>query len=566
MSKTIGRSLPIKRCHYSTIYGTMQKKSLLILLILVGAFLRIYGLNWGDGYFFHPDERNIISAVSNISIEEGMLNPLFWAYGAGPIYVIYFFTHIFGFIFHLATVDFSSYMLMGRLLSALASIAIIPFTFMVTKQLFNNHPHSWRFAYLSAVWVTFSPGMIQFAHFVSYEGFLTLEYLAILLSSFAILKTGKRKHYLICGTLIGLSVGTKITSLVLLPLLLIAHYTHLKHNKNTSVKSLVFAPNLWLSLLLAGLTSFIVSPFHILDWGGFMNSLAYESNVANGSLPVFYTQQFIGTIPVWYQLTRIFPYILSISLTLVSFVALFWAWVQIVRRSPTAKDTYPFLLLTISLLTLYLFLHFTMFVKWTRYMIPSIPFLATLGALFLSRLNWRSVQTGIITVTTLWVIGSGLWFMQTYERKDVRVVAAEWVEAHVDSTATIGSEVYDLGILPTNNIYPVSKITLYNIYDSDVLGVPPSPESILTTSDYFMVLSERLYQSRLSNPSLYPQGYQLYQTLFNESGGWTEVARFTNTSIHCAWWSLNCMNNIFPPDETFFVFDHPSVYIFKKSE
>src|SRR4030042_5413900 len=59
---------------------------LLVTIFFFGGFLRFYNLNWDQGHFFHPDERNIAAAVSRISFFD-QLNPKFFAYGRFPIYL-----------------------------------------------------------------------------------------------------------------------------------------------------------------------------------------------------------------------------------------------------------------------------------------------------------------------------------------------------------------------------------------------------------------------------------------------------------------------------------------------
>src|SRR4030065_2401869 len=56
------------------------------VLVLVATFLRFYNLNWDQGHFFHPDERNVDMAVSRI-IFFSQMNPKFFAYGGFSIYL-----------------------------------------------------------------------------------------------------------------------------------------------------------------------------------------------------------------------------------------------------------------------------------------------------------------------------------------------------------------------------------------------------------------------------------------------------------------------------------------------
>jgi len=79
-------------------WGKSLYQALPILLILaVAAALRFWGLNWDDGHWRHPDERQIFFVVEDLawptSLAEALspdspLNPHFFAYGSLPIYLL----------------------------------------------------------------------------------------------------------------------------------------------------------------------------------------------------------------------------------------------------------------------------------------------------------------------------------------------------------------------------------------------------------------------------------------------------------------------------------------------
>ena len=69
----------------------------LVLILLVAASFRLYGLAWDSGYLFHPDERKILLVVSSLNLPASIpdflsadspLNPKFFAYGSFPIYLL----------------------------------------------------------------------------------------------------------------------------------------------------------------------------------------------------------------------------------------------------------------------------------------------------------------------------------------------------------------------------------------------------------------------------------------------------------------------------------------------
>lgn len=63
----------------------MSNKVLFVLqinLIFAAIIFSIYNTNWGNPYYFHPDERNIASSVSQLRYSEQM-NPYY------PMYIVY---------------------------------------------------------------------------------------------------------------------------------------------------------------------------------------------------------------------------------------------------------------------------------------------------------------------------------------------------------------------------------------------------------------------------------------------------------------------------------------------
>lgn len=59
------------------------KRSLIFIVLFLVIITRFIGLNWGNGYFFHPDENNMASAVSRLKPDN--LDPDFYAYGQFPL-------------------------------------------------------------------------------------------------------------------------------------------------------------------------------------------------------------------------------------------------------------------------------------------------------------------------------------------------------------------------------------------------------------------------------------------------------------------------------------------------
>src|SRR5690242_12314379 len=93
----------------------LRKINLLLLIIIVlGFFVRVYDINWDQGYHLHPDERAITLFASPLAFPHSFseflspqspLNTHFFAYGNFPIY----FLKLLGVVGGIISPNFASY-------------------------------------------------------------------------------------------------------------------------------------------------------------------------------------------------------------------------------------------------------------------------------------------------------------------------------------------------------------------------------------------------------------------------------------------------------------------------
>ncbi len=602
--------------------------TLLLTITTIGAFLRFYNLNWDGPYFFHPDERNIARAVTNLNFSKGDFDPNFFAYGSFPIYIVRGIIEIANAtdvaIFGIDD-PFSQAILISRFLSALLSTLLIPLVFFVTLHVLKFRKPKLEIRYwamAAAVLTTFAPGLIQFAHFGTFEIFLTFEYLLALYYTLKVASRGTRRDYLGLSIILGLAVATKIVSLVILPILLLAHWLRVRKENPRGfslgslltrqlllaasstaltfmiffIPSLVDQPSDFL-LLVPSLTSSRPTLNH-LDIQGFLGAMDYEGPVATGKLPVFYTQQFNETIPVVYQLTRVFPYILGLPLTIVSVLAVFWFGFNILRKTlrsviPANARIHAFtsnwipgqarndkIVLILIMPFLYLIPHFAFFVKWTRYMIPVLPLLVILSITFLYRLYNRTSQSWtsiVILITTAVTVLQGLNFFSIYLQPDPRIKAAKWGGNNFSQETKILSEVYDMGIVPWNSQLPAENITLFNFYNLDD-GYREEAElrelnQLVQDSDVIVLPSSRVYATRFRLCEEFTKECRFYSQVFNGTLGFEKVAEFRRKPVvqlpfvyHPFTIDRRRTSSVYLfSDETFTIFDNPAVVVFEKS-
>jgi hypothetical protein len=433
-------------------------------------------------------------------------------------------------------------------------------------------------------------GFLQYSHFGTFETFLTFFYCLALWVALITLQQPQFKWFLLLGLICGLAISTKVVSLYLLALpVLVALLTQpvMQQTSDTPLWKLVILdtsvtralqnPKLWVALLSLVLVFVVTNPFTFLDYGSFRNSIEYENGVATGSLPVFYTRGFLDTTPILYQLQHVLPFISGYLFTLLAGLAIVWLIVTTFRTRDHTKHILFILLLVFGG---YLVFHFLLYVKWTRYMVPALPFLMLSIALVGQHLSqkWRHylIHLGTILLFSLMgieIIVRGMSFFQLYRTEDTRVQAAEWMRTNVPPEKVVLSEHHDPGIIPFNGIFQ-TPISLFNFYEYDT-----HPESQWTSqelsrqlhvADYIIIPSRRVYTSAQYHPQQFPNAYRYYSALFVHHLGFEQVyaTKQQNCLLPDHWpsWvrTVGCPVNIYQAEETFEVFDHPTVLIFEK--
>lgn len=554
----------------------LKNKTLLILsvLVVIGSFLRFYNLDWGAPYYFHPDERNIASSVSQLQFPSNM-NPHFFAYGTLPIYSIYFVGLIMNSFSscHLSLVtclsaealakadrvSFEDAILIGRTFSALFSLLLIPLVFLIGKRL-----HSEKTGLLAATLITFSTGLIQYAHFATFELWTTFFSVLLLLLSLREVFKPDKMNILAVSVVAGILIAIKATNILLLPIPFIAIGIGLFKIRKKQIKKFHlfgrFLVSFLFVLLITSLIFLLTNPFVFLAMKDFLGTMQYESGVALGTLPVFYTGEFYRTIPILFQLLKVFPFLLNPLLTVLGVISFFYGlFLLFKKRSPE-------ILLLVITLSVLLFPQAFFFVKWTRYMVPTIPFFIVLGSLFLmsmceiKKVKFIANSIMLITVAATLVFGAS-YFVTAFVEKDTRVAASLATKKMFPGATPILSEMYDMGIVAFNEHF--SNIILFNFYDLD----SPSPESStkilneqLPAYEYLILPSQRILATRTGHKEKFPQGYLFYQELQTDKQKFQKIYE-TPCTIFCQITYLG--DQVFRFEGTANSFDRPPLQIYK---
>ena len=547
----------------------------LILIVVSGGFLRFFNLNWDENNMYHPDERNIANAVAKINFFNN-LNPEFFAYNGFPIYLYksigylltlkennYPFSTLLAALYSQKelsflninsgwTRDWSKINLIGRFISALSSTLSIYLIFLIGKNLIGEIG-----GLISAFIFAFTPSFIQQAHFGVTESLLVFFLLLLSLLAIKILEEKKSIYWIYSGIISGLAIASKIPALSFLIIPFLTWLISLLQEK----KFLKYIALGFSFLIFTCLFFFIFSPYTIFDFQKFKESMVYESGVVTGRLKVPYNWQFFGTLPYVFQWINLHWQTNIFLPTLGTLGLIFWLAKALAGREK---------IFALPLL-IFAFLYFlyvgSWYTKFIRYTLPFIPFLILASVwLLLKIIQFHNTKILGVFLLILVIFSSFLWglaFFSIYTRRHTRLSASEWIYQNVPQNSVLLHEHWDdrlPGYIPGYDSSQYIYLEMKN-YDPDTPEKISEMSENLAKGDFLIISSRRLFGSIGKNPHEWPITSKYYEKLFQGKFGYTLVQKITSYPK-----LLNFEIKDDLAEETFQVYDHPVVMIFKNEK
>ncbi|MFO0703839.1 MAG: hypothetical protein U0525_03900 [Patescibacteria group bacterium] len=642
---------------------------IVVAIALVLVYTRFVNLGWGLPYPMHPDERNMVDSITKIRCDDpkefidgalhnipiflktsllgapsyiynnkyvkvDCLNPQFFAYGQITLSLGYILASIitniqnFSLMFLRKDVtnepfflSFSNVAIALRIISAVSSILNVYVITKIWKIIFPQKTKNSKLAeMLLIISITFSPVLIQFAHFGTTESLLALLYSVIVYFSLLSQKSKKSRDFvknifwtsLFCG----IAIAAKVSSIAfcLVPLFVLcvkfggrifAELSRVIFELKSSDKSSVTETpkifmNIWrFSLFLffscvifvavSLILSFPFSPHNVISNPEFLSSFGYERDVGTGRYIAFYTRQFLYELPLLFQLTNIFPYALGIFPFAFAVLGLFFA--------PWNKEVnlLRFSIIFFAMLTM------PWYAKWTRFIAPIYPiiYLFVVFGIFYILNSLKKIKFTKIAIQGIfvWIIVAisvqGLGYLTIYKESDVRYVASNWIVNNIPNGATVLSETANVidvpipdprGSFKMPDGYHINYISFdfYNIDEN--LALYTDYKQYLKEADYIFVPSRRIFynhtcidektgkfistrHSPLKCAMLaqkYPYLKEYYENLFSGKFGFQKVAEFTSYPRISLFGKTIWEFPDEEAEETFTVFDHPVIRIYKR--
>lgn len=550
-----------------------SKKLILLLIILLGGFLRFYNLSWDQGQHLQPDERFLTMVGNSMKLpgsisqyfnpEISTFNPAnighkFYVYGVLPVTFNKILSLAFG------TDNYDSFVLQGRFISGFFDLLIV-FLIYKTVQLFEKkYKLHQNIKYYASFFYAIAVLPIQLSHFFAVDTFLNFFMFAGFYFTTRFTLQKKIYDLMLSAIFLGLALASKITAVFLLPLVLffITYTLWGKPNKASILKITGFA-------LLFGLISYLA--LRLTDPYLFQNSSFFDVRISSLFIDNIKSLTYWSRPDAWYppgvqwlNKSAFFPLfnIAFFGLGL-PFFALVLAGIGILILRFRKTLLLPILIWVVLVLT-----HQSLQVSKTmRYFLILYPYFAIfagIGFYTLTR-RWKNLFRGLLILTvSIWT----LFFFSIYTKNHSRVEASEWIYQNIPENSVILSEYWDdaLPLRIDNPTLPQKEFTIQQLYvfDPDTEEKWQKMNSTLDGGDYYILSSNRAWGSIPTAPERYPRMSKFYKDLFAGKLKYKEIKQFTSyPSLKYLGIPLTIPDDF--SEEAFTVNDHPKVIIFQNT-
>ena len=477
----------------------MAKRSLtwvlLMVLLLVAAGLRFYGLNWDGGLGAHPDERYIVGVAEGLRWPD-RLNPFAiapdYTYGHWPLYLLA--------LVH-ALIPGVDALLLGRALAALFDVGTVFLTFALGREVSGE-----RVGLLAAAFVALMVAHVQQAHFYTVDVLLAFFVVGALLFAVRLAEGGAARDAWLAGASVGLALSTKIsTALLLIPL-----------GAACALRADERERHFWRCGLAALMAFALTNPFALLALPTFWRNVAKQAAIVRGALDVPYIRQYHGTWSYLYPIVQQMRWGMGWALGLAAFGGLIYAvWMA---AGPSAMQEPPrraeWVLLAWVLPT-FAFVG-ALYAKFPRYLLPLAPILAIYAARLLCSL--APLLPCPSAPLFLCLLLRCLAFASIYRTPHPWQAASAWLYERAEPGATIAVEQWDHPLPLDATGYDVRELP---VFDEETPEKWAAMESVLAQADYVVIASRRGYAALA-----YPRMTRYYRRLFERELGFEPAACF----------------------------------------
>ena len=568
-------------------------------MLAVGGWLRLSGSNWDAGHHLHPDERYLSIVADNLSwprsigayldVKTSPLSPYNteegkdYVYGTLPLFATKLVAGALG------RDDYGHLNLVGRRLSALLDLGTTILVFLIARLVLDRRGgEATAGGLVAAAAYALTVTSIQLSHFGTTDSWLVFfGTLTFYLAARAVVAPPAGAQYfelgwVATGAAFGLTVACKASGVLsgLAVAMAIAGRMLVSGQRAGAREAAIrLAAAVAATAVPAYLCFRLVSPYAFQSsfWLNPTISHAYRAALASqqAALDGKYLAppgyQWLLSTRVWDPLKNLVVWQLGIPLGVVAIVGLCALVAALVRsllvlrrrRLPPAEVMAGTIqLMLVATVFLQFFWFSTLFAHSGRYLVSLVPLLAVTAAYGLVRLlRRRTVVFAAAAAVLLVATGAyAIGFHTIYERTNTRVAASDWIVRHVPAGAVIANEHWD-DSLPLGRDFEQYRGVAVPVFDPDDATKLGKLDRALVDADYYIVSSPRAWRTIGRLPDRFPLMVRFYRQLFAGRLGLEPVASF-DVEPRLLGYNLDDRG----AEEAFWVYDHPPVTIFHRTE
>jgi hypothetical protein len=479
-----------------------QDVVVLVLLTFISLALRVWGVDFGLPFVYHPDEFQHVETGLNVLGGDWnphrLNNPTLFKYGLAAEYaLVYKAGRLAGTMppmpeFKRAwRADPSFFYLLGRLTVALLGALTVPALYWLGRMAYNR-----RIGLLAATFLTVSFIHLRESHFAVSDVPATLGVVLALALAVRVLNRPGLARCLVAGLAVGLAASTKYTA----GLALVS--SGLAYMLANPARRLHLAPGPALGGLAATAVGFLAgTPYAVLDREMLLDDL--QALVRDGSQG--YKGLILDPDGGWLFYLKTLDWGLGPGLFALALLGLAYALYRH-RREDLVLAAFP--------VVLYLFIG-RQLMFFGRFILPAVPVLLLLAARLLveatDRVPWPDRQRRLLLVTLTAIVlaqpaFSSLRFDVLLTRTDTRTLARDWIVANLLPGVRIAAEPYG----------PQLWSSPFEITYSDTGGLSDHDKTLADYRDDgydYLVVSSFIYDRVLRSPEKQQARRDFYASL-----------------------------------------------------
>lgn len=569
----------------------------LLAMVIFLVVTRFIGNSYDNLRHLHPDERHLVMVVLKLSFFDE-LDPDFFAYGSFPLYTLQAIAQSIDSIFSTNFDSYDGLLVLGRNLSSGIDIAIAFVTYLLAYTLSKKRSIALLALFFYSIF--FFP--IQNSNFFIVDNFVNLFFSLSLLFLLKYIQKPSLKFLSALGVSFGLLLASKITGIILLAPISIYFFLspwfknrqkpqsfshrllhrlssifHMSQSNNSQPmqnskwKSVLFSiQHFLIFLIVATTTLFITSPYIFLHFPQFKQEILAQMTMNSDAYIFPYTLQYVPTQPYLYYIKQMFLWGIGPFSSIFVGVGLF----KILSKAFKKVNFSNIPNFLFGGTGVYLFANLIFFlvlgqsaVKFMRYLLPLYPAMAILSAYGLAflfgKIGHRALGKVSIALVIFLAISWTLSFVSIYTRPHSRESASVWMLKNIPPQSLLAQEHWDDRLpLYGGERFQYIDLPLYELPDDEQKWAQIN--QTIQKADYIVMTSNRLYGSlpKLADCKKYKKCYpltaQYYANLFSEKLGYKKVVEFHSRP---SFLGIEIVDD--EADESFTVYDHPKVLIYK---